>query len=158
MERISLKDAPVGLYLVVLQVENYVRQSGLDPKLLHLMRYRVSRINHCGYCLDMHFKEAIHHGEDLQRLYSLSAWEECPYYSDKERAALAFAEALTELPSRHVDDVQFDRLSQFFSKEEIAILTVANAQINTWNRITQSFGTILGTYQVKKENRKEAAV
>ena len=154
MERISLNDAPQGMMQVVLNVEQYIAKSGMDKKLLHLLKVRASQINSCAYCLDMHIKEAIHNGETEKRLYSLPAWRETPYYSDKERAALAFAETLTRLPEEENSDHIHDELSKYFSKEEIAYLTLCIAQINTWNRIVRSFGPVPGNYKVKEKIRE----
>jgi AhpD family alkylhydroperoxidase len=148
MERISYKDAPEGLLATLLQTQKYVDQSGLDKKLLHLLRFRVSQINDCAYCLDMHYKEGIHDGETPLRLISVSAWRETPYYSPAEQAALAFAETLTHLrQGQHVDNIH-DELSKHFSKPEIAKLTLAVVMINSWNRVVRSFGTTPGNYQV----------
>jgi AhpD family alkylhydroperoxidase len=148
MERISQKDFPQGMYQAVMNVQEYVDKCGLDHKLLHLMRFRVSQINSCAFCLDMHYKEAIHDGEDPLRLISVSAWRETPYYTPKEQAVLAFAEKLTKLPADEESDHIHDELSKYFSKQEIAHLTLAVVQINSWNRITRSFGTVPGKYRV----------
>lgn len=148
MERITQKDLPVGMMQSLLQVQNYIDNSGLDLKLQTLVRFRVSQINNCAYCLDMHYKEAIELGETPLRLISLDAWRETHYYSPGEQAALAFAELLTHMPSEKHSDTIHDELSNHFSKKEIALLTLAIAQINSWNRITRSFGTIPGNYQV----------
>jgi AhpD family alkylhydroperoxidase len=149
MERISQKDVPAGLLQTLLHVQNYVDNSGLDIKLLELVRMRVSQINSCAYCLDMHFKEGVEAGETPLRLISVSAWRETPYYSPKEQAALAFAETLTNMPSEEHSGHIHDELNKYFSKEEIAKLTLAVIQINSWNRLTRSFGTVPGNYQVK---------
>lgn len=151
MERIGLKDAPEGMLQVVLNVEKYIDKSEVDKKLLHLLRVRVSQINSCAYCLDMHHKEAVHAGETEKRLYSLPAWRETNYYSPEERAALAFAETLTRLPEEENSDHIHDELSKYFSKKEIAYITLAVAQINLWNRVVRSFGTTAGTYEVKEK-------
>lgn len=151
MERISYSEAPHGLLPALLQVQHYVDNSGLDPKLLELLRFRVSQINSCAYCLDMHYKEAIHAGEDPIRLISVSAWRETPYYSEAEKAALAFAETLTHMPAEEHSDGIHKELQRHFSKTEIANLTVAITQINTWNRVVRSFGTVPGKYKVKAE-------
>lgn len=148
MERITFKDAPAGLYQALLHVQHFVDKSGLDIKLLELVRFRVSQINDCAYCLDMHFKEALHHGENAQRLYSVSAWRETTYYSEPEKAALAFAEKLTRMPAGEDNEHIHDELNKYFSKEEIAHLTLAIIQINSWNRLTRSFGAVAGNYQV----------
>lgn len=150
MERITYKDVPAGLTQALLQVQQYVDNSGLDHKLLELLRFRVSQINSCAYCLDMHYKEAIHAGEDPVRLISVSAWRETPYYSEAEQAALAFAETLTHMHAEeHSDDIHKD-LEKHFSKAEIAHLTLAIIQINSWNRLTRSFGTVPGKYKVRE--------
>lgn len=150
MERITFKDVPAGLMQAMLNVQQYVDNSGLDLKLLELLRFRVSQINSCAYCLDMHYKEAIHAGEDPIRLISVSAWRETPYYSVAEKAALAFAETLTHLHAEaHSDDIHND-LEKYFSKTAIANLTLAIVQINSWNRITRSFGSTPGKYTVKE--------
>lgn len=147
MERISQRDLPNGLMQSMLQVQNYIDNSGLDFKLLELIRMRVSQINSCAYCLDMHYKEGVAAGETPLRLVSVSAWRETPYYSLKEQAALAFAEVLTRLPEEQHSDAIHDELEKHFTKDEIANLTIAIAQINSWNRITRSFGTVPGNYQ-----------
>jgi len=144
--RIAVQSVWKGLMDGMMKTENYLRNSGLDMKLLTLMQYRVSQINGCGYCLDMHHKDAIHLGEEELRLHTLPAWKECPYYTDKERAVLAYAEALTV--DVDADDTVFDALKPFFSTKEIADLTVAIAQINSWNRINCAFRSVPGHYQV----------
>ncbi len=143
--RISFEDLSKELMEVLMKPGYYIHQSGLDPKLIELMNFRVSTINGCAYCLDMHFKDAVAMGESEQRLYSLAAWRECPYYSDKERAVLDYAEAVT---ANHVEDAVFDALTAFFSKKEIADLTVAITAINTWNRLNRAFKTVPGGYKV----------
>ncbi len=147
-QRITLADAPKGITDGLFQSEHYLKDAGLDPILTNLLCYRVSQINGCAYCLDMHFKEAIHAGETEQRLYSVSAWRECPYYSDNERAALAYAEAVTNVNQGPVTDAIFEPLTKFFSKAEIADLTLAIVQINTWNRLNIAFASMPGDYQV----------
>jgi AhpD family alkylhydroperoxidase len=133
----------------MLKVQEYVDSCDLDIKLLDLIRMRVSQINSCAYCLDMHYKEGIEAGESPIRLISVSAWRETPYYTPKEQAVLAFAETLTRLPEeQHSDDIH-EELNKYFSKEQIANLTLAVVQINSWNRIVRSFGTVPGNYQPK---------
>lgn len=156
MERISFSDLPAGLYQVLLNVEGYIAQSGLDPRLLYLLKFRVSQINSCAYCIDMHYKELMHVGETPLRAISVSAWRETPYYTPKEQAVLAFAEELTHLPAEKHSDHIHDELNKYFSKEEIAHLTLAIAQINTWNRIVRSFGTVPGNYVVKEQAHAHA--
>ena len=151
MERISLNDAPQGMLQVLLNVENYISKSEMDEKLLDLLRVRVSQINSCAYCVDMHYKEAIHAGETEKRLYSLLAWRETNFYTPKEQATLAFAETLTRLPAEENSDHIHDELEKHFSKQEIAYLTLAVAQINLWNRVVRSFGPTPGNYKVKEK-------
>lgn len=151
MERITLIDAPQGMLQVMRNVEDYIDKSGLDKKLLDLLFVRVSQINSCAYCLDMHYKEAVHAGETEKRLYSLPAWRETNYYTPKEQAALAFAETLTRLPAEETSDHIHDELAKYFSKQEIAYLTLAVAQINLWNRVVRSFGPTPGNYKVKEK-------
>nr|WP_068889937.1 carboxymuconolactone decarboxylase family protein [Pedobacter panaciterrae] len=149
MLRISQNEIPEGLFKVMRQVQDYIRSSGIDPLLIELLDTRVSQMNGCAYCLDMHSKEAIHKGETLQRLISLSVWRETDYYTAKERVVLDFAERLTNLQEEKESDDLHDDLKKYFSNAEIANLSLAIAQINSWNRLVKSFGTIAGTYGVK---------
>ncbi|RAV29818.1 carboxymuconolactone decarboxylase family protein [Sinomicrobium soli] len=149
MERIKYAEFPEGMYKVMVAVEHYIHESGIDLRLAELLKYRISQLNHCAFCLDMHYKEAVYLGEDPLRLYSVAAWRECPYYSEKERAALEFAEALTDLPHHHIDDMLFEKMKTFFSVQEIAILTLAIAQINSWNRLQQVVRSTPGEYKVR---------
>jgi len=146
MERISFKEAP-GVYGALKQGQNYVDQCGFDHKILELVRLRVSQINSCAYCLDMHYKEAIHAGETPLRLISVSAWRETTYYTPQEQAALAFAELLTHMPAEEKSDSIHEELNKYFTKEEIANLTMAIIQINSWNRLVRSFGPTPGLYK-----------
>jgi AhpD family alkylhydroperoxidase len=148
MERISYQDIPEGLVSAVLKLQAYINKAGLDPKLHELLCMRVSQINGCAYCLDMHYKEAIHAGEEPIRLISLPAWRETTYYTPKEQAALAFAEALTRLPDNGDHEHLHEELLKHFTKPEIAVLTLAISQTNTWNRLNISFGTVAGNYKV----------
>jgi AhpD family alkylhydroperoxidase len=147
-ERISFKDVPQDLMTTLLSMGNYLKKTGLDEKLLDLVAYRVSQINGCAFCLDMHHKDAIHHGETEQRLHSLPAWRECPYYSDAERAALAYTDSLTTYAN--ADDDVFNTVVSFFSKKDIADLTFAIGLTNTWNRLNKAFRTTPGTYRVSQ--------
>jgi AhpD family alkylhydroperoxidase len=123
----------------------YLKKSPLEPSLLELVNFRVSQINKCAYCLDMHYKDARAKGETEQRLYGLSAWEESPYYTDRERAAFAWAEAVTAC---HVTDEVYGTAKAQFGDEELIDLTLSVTTINTWNRINLSFLNTPGTYQV----------
>lgn len=147
MERITFKDA-AGIYTALRKGQDYVDQCGLDIEIIKLIQFRVSQINSCAYCMDMHYKEAIHEGIDPVKLVSVSAWREAPYYTPEEQAVLAFAEVLTHMPAEQHSDAIHDELSKHFSKEEIANLTMAIIQINSWNRLTRSFGTVPGKYKV----------
>ena len=151
MERITFNELPAGFLTALLKNQEYVDHAGLDIKLLELVRMRVSQINSCAYCLDMHLKEAVEAGETPLRLISVSAWRETNYYTPKEQAALAFAETLTYMPANEASEGLHDELSKHFSKKDIALLTLAIVQINSWNRIVRSFGTVAGNYQVKKK-------
>ena len=151
-QRIAFTDASKGLFDGLFKTGMYLNKSGLDHKLQELIKYRVSQINGCAYCLDMHHKDAIALGENEQRLYSLPAWKECPYYSDKERAALAYAEAITNMPQEDVTDATYETLTQYFNKAEIADLTMAIALINTWNRLNKAWRTAPGNYKVGQFN------
>jgi len=124
----------------------YLSKSPLEQSLLDLVNFRVSQINGCAYCLDMHSKDLRAHGETEQRLYMMDAWRESPVYSDRERAALAWAEAVTRLEKQNVpDDVYEEALTQF-SEEELVDLTMAVNGINSWNRLNIAFRTHAGDY------------
>lgn len=150
MERIAYRELPEGLMQSMLQLQGYVNKCGLDYALLELMRMRVSQLNGCAYCLDMHSKEALHGGESIKRLVSVSAWRDTSYYTAKEQAVLAFAERLTRMPEEFNNDLH-EELQQHFTKAEIANLTLAVAVINSWNRLMISFGFEPGNYQVKEK-------
>ncbi len=130
----------------MLGIEQAVRESPLEPGLLELVRQRASQINGCAFCLDMHSKDARASGEDEQRLHVLAAWREAPFYSDRERAALAWCEALTLLPETGAPDADYDALTEHFSEEEIAALTYAIVAINGWNRLAVGFRSPVGDY------------
>lgn len=123
---------------------SYLKKSPVAD-VLELVFFRVSQINGCAYCLDMHSKDARAKGETEQRLYGLSAWEETPYYSDRERAAFTWAEAVTKC---HIPDEVYAKAREQFSEEELVDLTVAVTTINTWNRLNLSFPQVAGTYRV----------
>src|SRR5579863_3386919 len=123
------KHAPEALK-AFLAVEKYVATCGLEHKLVHLMKMRASQINGCAYCLDMHSKDARAIGETEQRLYELNAWRETPFYSDKERAALAWTEALTLVSETHVPDSVYEEVRKYFSEKEIVDLTIVTTTIN----------------------------
>lgn len=147
MERISFKEAS-GVYNALKQGQNFVENCGLDQKLLELIYMRVSQINSCAYCLDMHYKKGVHAGESPIRLISVSAWRETNYYSPQEQAVLAFAETLTHMPAEENSEAIHEGLNKYFTKDEIANITMAVIQINSWNRLVRSFGSVAGLYKV----------
>jgi AhpD family alkylhydroperoxidase len=124
-----------------------VRRSGLEHSLLHLIKVRVSQINGCAYCIDMHTKDARADGETEQRLYMLNAWRETSLYSERERAGLAWAEAVTRLEGQHVPDEVFQTASKHFSDAELIALTLGVVEINGWNRFSIAFQFPAGDYQ-----------
>ena len=123
----------------------YLKKSPVEDSLLELVYFRVSQINKCAYCLDMHSKDARHKGETEQRIYGLSAWRETPYYTQRERAALGCAEAVTNCS---VPDTVYNEVKNQFSEEELIDLTLAVTTVNTWNRINLAFPYEIGTYRV----------
>jgi len=129
-------------------LEHYVHQSGLDPKLLELVKLRASLINGCAYCVDMHTKVARSLGETEQRLYEVSLWRETPFYSQRERAALAWTEAVTLVSIDHVPDDVYEAARQQFDEKELIDLTAAVVAINGWNRLAIAFRTVPGTFQI----------
>jgi AhpD family alkylhydroperoxidase len=140
------KAFPEGIH-AVLNLEKVIRASGLEPSLLELVKIRASQINGCAYCLDMHSKDARAAGETEQRLYALSAWRETSFYTPRERAALAWTEAITNIQQGHAPDSVYEEVRKEFSEAELVRLTLAIAQINTWNRIAIGFRAEPGTYQ-----------
>jgi AhpD family alkylhydroperoxidase len=144
-------------YKAMLALGAYVRQSGLEPPLLDLVRLRASQINGCAYCIDMHSKDARARGESEQRLYALNAWRETPFYTDRERAALAWAEAVTQVANGHVPDEVYERTRQHFTEKELVDLSMAVVEINSWNRLAISFRAVPGTYVPASQARKAAA-
>ena len=128
-------------------LERYVSSSGLEPSLIELVKLRASQINGCAFCIDMHTKDARARGESEQRLYALNAWRETPFYTERERAALAWTEAVTLVGESHVPDALFEQTREHFSEKELVDLTMAVIAINGWNRLAISFRTVPGTYQ-----------
>ena len=136
-----------SVYQAILGVEEAIKIGGLEPKLLDLVRVRASQMNGCAYRLDMHTKDLRAAGESEQRIYCLEAWRETPFYSDRERAALAWSEAVTNLHSGHVPDEEFNEVRQHFTEAELLFLTTAVATINLWNRLSISLRAVPGEYQ-----------
>ena len=131
----------------LLALENYLSQCGLEKSLLELVKLRASQINGCAYCIDMHSKDALAAGETTQRLVSLDAWSETPFYTDRERAVLAWCETVTQISETHAPDEAFAAVSEHFNEVELVNLTLAIAAINSWNRIAISFRTVPGSYE-----------
>ena len=144
--RIDLMRVNPGIMQAMLGLERQVRQAGLDHKLIDLVRMRASQINGCAYCLDMHSKDARAKGETEQRLYGLDAWRETPYYSDRERAALEWTEALTLVAETRVPDDVYERVRAQFSEDELVHLSLAIVAINGWNRLNVAARTVPGGY------------
>jgi AhpD family alkylhydroperoxidase len=155
-ERIHYSKVAPGAYHAMLGLEKYLHECGLEEKLLHLIKLRASQINGCAYCLDMHWKDLKAAGETDQRMYSLDAWEECPYYTERERAALAWTDAVTRVADTHVPDEIYQQAKQQFSEKELGDLTLAVAAINAWNRLSIAARTTPGNYQPRMELKKGA--
>jgi AhpD family alkylhydroperoxidase len=147
-QRLNYNQAAPGAYKAMLGLEEYLHKSGLEESLLHLVKLRTSQINGCAYCLDMHWKDLRAIGENEQRLYSLDAWRECPYYTERERAALAWSEAVTLVAKDQVPDEVYEEVRPHFSEKELCDLTLAVATINAWNRLSIAARTVPGTYKV----------
>ena len=139
-------------------VERYVRECGLERGLLELIKLRASQINGCAYCVDMHTKDARAHGETEQRLYAVVVWREAPFFTERERAALAWTEAVTLVSREQVPENIFEFARKEFSDKELVDLTMAVIAINGWNRLAISFRAVAGTYQPTppQGNAKEA--
>jgi len=148
--RITFQDVPKGLYEAMINIETYLKKSGIDHSLIALVKIRASQINGCGYCLDMHHKDALKEGESIQRLYLLPAWKESPVYSEKEKVVLNLTEVLTKISEAEPEEIAnaYERVAAHYSKDQIANIILAICQINSWNRLTITFGTVPGTYKV----------
>jgi AhpD family alkylhydroperoxidase len=136
-----------GVYDAMDHIDQYVNACGLEESLVQFVRLRASQINGCAYCIDMHWKDLRALGESEQRLCSLDAWRECPYYSERERAALAWTEAVTLVAATRVPDSIYDEVRPHFTAKELADLTLAVAAINSWNRICIAGRLVPGAYQ-----------
>ncbi|WP_422857744.1 carboxymuconolactone decarboxylase family protein [Flagellimonas sp. S174] len=148
MERISFKDIPQEMMGKLMDLETYINNSGIEMKLLELVRLRVAQINGCAYCVDMHHKELKNLEETDLRLSSLIVWEETKYFTNRERAVLHFAEILTKLNGKPIADSDYEVIKDYFEKREIVILTLTIAQINTWTRLMKTFQIEAGNYKV----------
>lgn len=141
----------------LLALEHYLNECGLEHELMHLMKMRASQINGCAYCLDMHSKDARALGETEQRLYELDAWRETPFYTDRERAALAWTEAVTLVSQTHVPDSVYEEVRKQFNEKEIVDLTLAVTAINAWNRLAISLRSVPGHYLPAKPKAAAAS-
>ncbi|NAS11326.1 carboxymuconolactone decarboxylase family protein [Poritiphilus flavus] len=148
MERIGYEDIPQEIFEHLRALEGLLSRSGIDKRLLELVKMRVSQLNACAYCLDMHYKELKHSGESDLRISLLPAWEESPQFSEKERAVLAYAEKLTLLSNKALSESVFSAIRQHFSLTEVAYLSLAITQINTWNRLMKAFKFEPGHYKI----------
>jgi AhpD family alkylhydroperoxidase len=128
-------------------LEQYIAGCGLEPALVHLLKMRASQINGCAYCIDMHSKDARSLGETEQRLYELDAWRETPFYTDRERAALSWTEAVTLVSQSHVPDSVYEEVRKYFSEKEIVDLTFVVTTINAWNRLAIAVRAVPGHYR-----------
>jgi len=145
------KYAPEALK-AMLGLEKYISECGLDRGLVHLLKLRAAQINGCAFCIDMHSIDARAQGETEQRLYALDAWRETPFFSDRERAALEWTEAITLVSETHVPDAVFEEVKKYFSEKEIMDLTIVATTINMWNRIAISTRAVPGHYHPAKSS------
>lgn len=146
--RLESQNVSPEAYQAMLALETSVRKfSKIEPALIELIKMRASQLNGCAYCLDMHSKDARAEGETEQRLYTLNAWRETPFFTDRERAALAWTEAVTLITEGHVPDAVYEEARRYFSEEELVHLTMSVVAINGWNRLAIAFRAVPGTYQ-----------
>jgi AhpD family alkylhydroperoxidase len=139
---------PKELLQLMRAIENYVNQDcGFDKKFVELIKCRVSQVNGCGYCYDRHFIEGLAAGEAMNRLYSVVVWDEVPFYSDQEKAALKWADAITLIADNPIPDELYEEVSRFFSQEALSNLTLMINQINGWNRLAKAFGFVAGNFK-----------
>jgi AhpD family alkylhydroperoxidase len=155
-QRIDYAKVSPGTLRAMYGLEKYLSESSIEPPLRELIKLRASQINGCAYCIDMHSKDARANGESEQRLYGLVAWREAPYYTERERAALAWTDALTLIADNHVPDELYDNARKQFSEQELADLTLAVVAINGWNRIAISFRQEPGTYQAASPSESKS--
>ena len=144
-----VKLAPTGIQAMY-RLSKYVEDSGLEHSLIELVKIRASQINGCAYCIDMHTKDARAQGETEQRIYLLDAWRETPFYTERERAALAWTESVTLISQGQISDEEYAAAREHFSEEELVNLTMAIIAINGWNRMAISFRAVPGKYEPQK--------
>jgi AhpD family alkylhydroperoxidase len=145
-DRLAYDQISPELYKAMIGIEQLLHKSSIEHKLLHLVKLRASQINGCAFCIDMHSKDLLALGDTPQRLLSLDAWRECPYYSDRERAALEWTEAVTLISTTHADDPIYERVKPHFSDKELVDLTWAIGAINMWNRMAIPMRKMPGDY------------
>jgi len=145
--RLDYGKAAPGAVNAMLGLEKYLHGCSLEANLIHLVKLRVSQINGCAYCIDMHWKDLRALGESEQRLYELAAWDETDFYSERERAALAWAESLTAIAETHAPDEVYEEVRRQFSEKELVDLALVITTINAWNRLAIAFRAPAGTYQ-----------
>ena len=148
--RIDVAHTRPALRQAMRNLQREVQASGLEHQLLELVKIRASQINGCAYCIDMHTKDARTMGETEQRIYALSAWEEAPFFTDRERAALEWTDVVTRVAESHVPDAAYQRVRQHFNEDELVSLTYAIVAINGWNRIAIAFRMLPGSYEPAK--------
>jgi AhpD family alkylhydroperoxidase len=155
-QRLDYREAAPQGIAALRALQGYVDQCGLEHALLELVKTRASQINGCAFCLDMHTKDARAAGESEQRLYTLSAWHETPFFSERERAALAWTEAVTGIAKGAIDDALYEEVRRQFSEKEIVDLTLAVIAINGWNRLAIPFRVPAGSYQPSRAGARRA--
>jgi len=148
--RVEYAKVAPGVLQAMRALESYVHACGLEPALVELVKVRASQLNGCAYCIDMHTKDARFGGETEQRLFALPAWRATPFFSERERAALEWTEAVTAIADGHVPDAVYEGARRHFSEKELVDLTLAVVAINGWNRLAVSFRSVPGTYQPKR--------
>lgn len=148
--RMSYGKAAPGIMNAMHGLESYLAECGLEPRLKELVKLRASQINGCAFCVDMHSLDARALGETEQRLYALPVWHETPFFTERERAALLWAEKLTLISVDHVPDEVYEQVRQHFTEKELADLTLVIATINAWNRFAISFRSVPGNYTPSK--------
>ena len=157
-ERVAYAKVAPGTIVAMRALDQYVTQSGLEPALLDLVKIRASQLNGCAYCVDMHTKDARARGESEQRLYALPVWHETPFFTDRERAALAWTEAITLLSGHRPTEELYEGARQHFSEKQLVDLTMAIIAINGWNRLSVAFRTVPGTYRPAAHHEPATAI
>jgi AhpD family alkylhydroperoxidase len=148
--RFDIMAADPAAYRGMLELEHYLHQTSIGMPLVHIVKLYASMINHCAYCIDMHWKDLRAIGETEQRMYGLPAWRESPYYTDRERAAFAWTEAVTLITDGFISDEVYEEVRPHFTDKELSELTMVIVTINSWNRMSVASRTTPGTYEPKK--------